>query len=100
MTDPNPPAAGAAPGSPRAEREERARQALQGVGRELMKTAIVVRGLQEAPGNLFPPPAEITSGQYAELWSAAVALLGDAFMHLHQAANQAIGAATDLLSQR
>ena len=100
MTEPNAPASGAAPGSPRAEREERARRALQSLGRELMKTAIVVRGLQEAPRNLFPPPAELTSAQYVDLWAAAVALLSDAYLHLHQTANQAIGAATDLLGQR
>src|SRR3954447_190170 len=100
MTDPNAPASGATLGSPRAEREERARRALQSLGRELVKTAIVVRGLQEAPRNLFPPPAELTSAQHADLWAAAVALLSDAYLHLHQTANQAIGGATDLLGQR
>src|SRR3954454_751776 len=100
MTEPNAPASGATPGSPRAERGERAPRALQSLARELMKTAIVVRGLQEAPRNLFPPPAELTSAQHAELWGAGIALLMEDYMRLHQTAKQAIGAASDLLGQR
>jgi hypothetical protein len=100
MTDPNASPSGAAPGSPRAEREERVRRALQDLGLDLMKTVVVIRGLQEAPRNLFPPPAELTSAQYVELWGAGITLLTEIYMRLHQKANQVIDAATDLLSQR
>jgi len=100
MTEPNAPPSGAAPGAPRPEGEERARRALQDLGRALMKTAIVVRGLQEAPKTLFPPPADLTSAHYVELWGAGIALLLEVYMRLHQTANQAIGAATELLNQR
>jgi hypothetical protein len=100
MTEPNAPPSGAATGAARAEQEERVRRALRDLGRELLKTAFVVRGLQETPDSLFPSPPEITAAQEAELWSAAIGLLSDAYMRMHQTANQAIGAAIALLDQQ
>ena len=100
MTDPNAPASGAPSGTSRSEREERAGRALQDLGIAMMASMIMIKGIEDAPKNLFPPPAEMTGTDYHELWRAASTLLVEFHQYLHHTSNRAMSAVSDLLRQR
>ena len=100
MTDPNAPASGAPSGMSRSEYEERAGRALQELAVAMMASTIMIKGIEAAPRNLFPPPTEMTGTDYHELWRAASTLLVEFHRYLHQTSNRAVRAYSDLLRQR
>jgi len=98
MTDPNAPSSGAPSGMSRSGYEERAGCALQDLAVAMMASTILIKGIEQAPSNLFPPPAEMTGTDYLELWRAASMLLVEFHQYLHQTSNRAVRAFSDLLS--
>ena len=99
-TDPNAPDSGAPSGMSRSEHEVRAGRALQDLTVAMIASSILIKGIEAAPKNLFPPPAEMTGADYHELWRAASTLLVEFHQYLHQTSNRAVRAVSDLLSQR
>jgi len=99
-TDPNAPTSGAPSGTSRSEHEERAGRALQDLAVAMIASTILIKGIEAAPKNLFPPSTEMTGADYHELWRAASTLLVEFHQYLHQTSNRAVRAFSDLLSQR
>ena len=100
MTEPDAPPSGAPSGMSRSEYEVRAGRALQDLTVAMIASSILIKGIEAAPKNLFPPPAEMTGTDYHELWRAASTLLVEFHHYLHQTSNRAVRAVSDLLSQR
>ena len=99
-TDPNAPDSGAPSGMSRSEYEVRANLALQDLAVAMIASTILIKGIETAPKNLFPPTPEMTGTDYHELWRAASTLLVEFHQYLHQTSNRAMRAVSDLLSQR
>ena len=102
MTEPDAPPSGAPSGMSRTEHEIRAGLALQDLAVAMIASTILIKGIEAAPKNLFPPSPEMTGTDYHELWRAASTLLVEFHQYLHQTSNRAMRAFSDLLrvSQR